>query len=219
MKGVAVVGKKGGRPVIELCDLLISLRTTTDESVQGITCSMDATEQGLKNYYDYMRREKPEFNEQTLANMREAIGNFAVTFTGVPNNSNYARVLIAADLLMKRLGMNLEKSPVRGLHSYLDLLSKSGRRVARNTMPRWWLATDYEPVLRDEAGLAWRIRGPGVKTMTDEDFLSLNGQTIPTGNANPIAQRWADDFTERYPKLSVELPVFGQLRNCMAMLP
>lgn len=210
-----VVGIKSGLPAIELGDLLISLRMTADQSARGITCSMDATEQGLKKYHDYLRQEKPKFNERTLGEMRDSIGNFEIKFTGVPNNSNYARVLIAADLLMKRLGMNLEESPVRDLVSYLELFRKSGKRVSQNTMPRWWLATNYEPVLKDAAGLAWKIRGPGVKTMTEEDFLSRSGQANPTGKSNPIAQRWADDFTARYPTLSAELPVLGQLRNCM----
>ena len=51
--------------------------------------------------------------------------------------------------------------------------------------------------------------------MTEEVFLNRDGQAKPTGTSNKIALRWADDFTERYEKLSVELPVFGQLRNCM----
>jgi hypothetical protein len=210
-----VVGIKSGFPPVELGDLLLALRTSPDQSVRGITCSMDATEEGLKNYYEYLRQEKPKVNEQTLSAMRDSIGNFEIKFTGIPNNTNYARVLIAADLLMKRLGMNLEESPVRGVNSYLELLRKSRKRVSKDTMPRWWLATNYEPVLRDAAGLAWKIRGPGVKTMTEEDFVSRAGQAQPTGKSNPIGQRWADDFTAQYSKLAVELPALGQLRNCM----
>jgi hypothetical protein len=78
---------------------------------------LDATEDGLKNYADYMRKSNPQFNEQTLNNMLQAIGNFEVTFKGIPTSCHYARVLIAADLLMKQIAMNLEPSPVRGVTS------------------------------------------------------------------------------------------------------
>jgi len=210
-----VVGDSTGHCVIELSDLLIALRSEQDESEKGISCSMDATDEGLKNYNDYMRKSKPQFNRQTLQNMRQAIGNFEVTFSGVDTSSHYARVLIAADLMMKRLAMNLEPSPVRGITSYIQLLKKSRKRVPQNAMPRWWLAVDYEPLLRDETGLAWKIRGPAVKAMTDQDFLNQDGEKTYAGTGNPLAQQWADDFTKHYAKLSIELPVFGQLRNCM----
>ncbi|GAG39565.1 unnamed protein product, partial [marine sediment metagenome] len=208
-------GVSTGLPVIELCDLVLALRIDRNESIQGITCSMDASRQGLRNYADYMRREKPKFNGQTLNEMRAVIGNFKVSFTGIPTDCHYARVLIAADLMMKRLGMNLEKSPVRGVDSYVQMLQKSKKRIRQDTSPRWWLGVDYEKVLRDKEGLAWNIRGHAVKAMTEDDFLNRDGQKTATGNANPLAQKWADDFTEHYSKLSAELPIFGQLRNCI----
>jgi len=210
-----VVGVSSGLPVIELCDLVLALRIDRAESIQGITCSMDATPEGLRNYSDYMRHEKPKFNEQSLYEMRSAIGNFEVSFTGVQPDSHYARVLIAADLMMKRLGMNLENSPVRGVTSYVQMLQKSKKRIRQNTSPRWWLAVDYEKLLRDKQGLTWQIRGPAVKAMTEDDFLNRDGQKTATGNVNPLAQKWAADFTEHYQRLSAELPIFGQLRNCI----
>lgn len=210
-----IVGESSGLPVIDLCDLVMTLRTGRDESETGITCSMDATAEGMETYSRYMRRADPQFNEQTLREMSEAIGNFEVTFTGVASHSHYARTLIAADLMMKRLGMKLEPSPVRRLTSYVEMLQKSTSRSQRNTSPRWWLASNYEPLLRDEEGLVWKLRGPAVKAMTSEDFLNQKGETVDTRNTNRLAQRWAEDFTENFQELSVELPIFGQLRNCM----
>jgi hypothetical protein len=34
-----------------------------------------------------------------------------------------------------------------------------------------------------------------------------------TGKANPAAQAWADQMTEKFDELSVKEPVFGELRN------
>ena len=210
-----VVGESSGLPVIELCDLLVALRADRNQAFQGITCSMDATPEGLQRYSSLMRGGKREMSEQMLDRMRNAIGNFQVTFTGIRTDSHYARVLIAADLMMKRLGMNLETSPVPEVKSYVQLLQKSKQKISVNKSPRWWLASDYEPVLCDEERSAWKIRGKAIKAMTGEDFLSSNGQKIAIQQRNHLAQKWADDFTRHYPELSVAMPVFGQLRNCM----
>jgi hypothetical protein len=210
-----VVGEASGLPVIDLCDLLTALRCSPEESVRGIACSMDASPQGLENYARYMQRVDPTLNQQTLREMGAAIGNYDVTFTGVASHSHFARILITADLMMKRLAMNLEPSPVRGVTSYLHLLQKSSMGIAPNMSPRWWLASDYDSLLRDKDGLAWNIQGSGVTTMSAEDFLTRSGERVRSGKTNPLAQRWADNFTRHYPELSVKLPVFGQLRNCM----
>ncbi|HVX63871.1 MAG TPA: hypothetical protein VHC19_24830, partial [Pirellulales bacterium] len=78
-----------------------------------------------------------------------------------------------------------------------------------------WLTTDYEPLLTDGEGLAWQLRGPGVKAMTEDDFVDAQGNRRQTGKANPQAQRWADAMTAKYDELSIKEPIFGELRNCM----
>jgi hypothetical protein len=108
--------------------------------------------------------------------------------------------------------MNFDPSPVSGLPSYLQMM-KGGQKGS--AMPRWWLATNYEPLLTDADGLAWELRGPGVKAMTEEDFLLANGERVHSGKASPTAQKWANNMTAKYDELSKRDPIFGQLRNCM----
>jgi hypothetical protein len=115
---------------------------------------------------------------------------------------------------MKRLAMNFDPPPVAGLPSYLQMM-RSGGRGRHSAMPRWWLATSYEPLLTDAEGLAWELRGPGVKAMTEEDFLTANGDRVHSGKASPLAQKWADNMTAKYDELSKRDPIFGALRNCM----
>src|SRR6185436_16001452 len=107
--------------------------------------------------------------------MEEAVGPQTVTVTGVPGTSHFARVIVAADFRMKRLAMNFEPAPVDGMPSFLDLI-KRNRAAANNMMPRWWLAPNYDPISRDSEGLAWEIRGQGVRCMTEQDFLDHAGQ-------------------------------------------
>jgi hypothetical protein len=137
-----------------------------------------------------------------------------VTIRGVPKDSHFAAVLLAADYRMKRLAMAFERSPVKGLTNYLQMI-KGADGASQNVFPRWWLATDYEPLLADEDGLAWELRGQGVKTMTEDEIVGANGQRKATGKANPKAQEWAKRMTEKYDELSAKEPIFGELRNCM----
>jgi hypothetical protein len=81
-------------------------------------------------------------------------------------------------------------------------------------MPRWWMAADYEPLLRDENGLAWEIRNARVKTLTEED-LFVDGQRQRSGRSHPLTQKWAEIFTSKYEELSAHDTVFRDLRNCM----
>ena len=89
------------------------------------------------------------------------------------------------------------------------------RAKLTNMMPRWWLACDYEPLARTTDGLAWELRGPGVKVMTEDDFVSADGARQTTGRKSDLAQKWADTMTAHYDQLSTKEPIFGQLRNLM----
>jgi len=132
----------------------------------------------------------------------------------VPETSRFARVLVAADYRMKRISMGLEPAPIQGLPSFLQLM-KGGSAGSRNMLPRWWLAPDYQPVLRDPDGLAWELRGANVKAMAENAFFNASGVREKTAPADAVSQRWADTMTRRYEDLAKAEPVFGELRNCM----
>jgi hypothetical protein len=135
-----------------------------------------------------------------------------ISVQGVPETSHFARVLVAADYRMKRLAMNFDPSPVRGLPSYLQMVRPSGRGVLS---PRFWLEPKYEALLRDAGGLAFALQGSGVIAMTEEDHVAASGAIQHSGKASLTAQKWADIMTEKYPELAVAEPIFGQLQNCM----
>ena len=103
---------------------------------------------------------------------------------------------------------------MRELPSFLDMLAHSQVKL-KNMMPRWWLACDYEPMARTEDGLGWELRGPGVKVMTETDFVAADGSRTSTGKKGDLAQKWADTMTAHYDELSLKMPIFGQLRNLM----
>lgn len=212
-----VVGATTGRPLMQLDDLLIALRTADAAAHGGLTCSIDPTNDGLVR----VRELAPTLAtpgadpEAAMTAIEDALGDQTISFGGVSPKSRFAHVLLAADFRMKRLAMNFERSPVKGLPSYLQLIKGSARVGLQNLLPRWWLATHYEPLLADHDGLAWQLRGQGVKCLAEDDFLAADGGRKQSGKASPAAQKWADLMTKKYNELSVKEPVFGELRNCM----
>ena len=213
-----VVGITTGRPVLHLDDLLVAMRTVHEARQGGITVSIDPTAEGNRNLqqlFDSQRGRPLNPTPQFEAAVKQAFGPQMVTLKGVPETSHFARVLVAADYRMKRLAMNLEKSPVRGFDSYLDMIKTS--RVAGDVNPRWWMACNYDPMATSDDKLAWELRGPGVKVMTEDEFTTEDGTVSATGKTSAAAKRWADNMTDKYDELSAVDPVFGELRNLMDM--
>ena len=208
----AVVGVTTGRPVLQLEDFLIAMKYVDEARTEGITCSIDPTEEGRRNLQAFLSQQRT-VNPAVLQGVQQAMGQQIVSITGVPGDTHYAHVLVAADFRMKQYGMGLEEAPVRDLPSFLQILHQ--RRVKPNNMtPRWWLAPSYEPIAKSEDGLAYQIKGQGVKAMTEDDFVA-GGEVKATGKSNPLAQRWADLFTEKFDELCRADAAFGDLRNIM----
>ena len=210
-----IVGVTTGRPVMLLDDLRVALRTASAPVRTPISCSIDPTAEGMVRVGRLAKKlSVPGANPQAAAAaIEQALGPQQISFHGVPETSHFARVLVAADYRMKRVSMELEPAPIQGLPSFLQMM-KGGGAGMRNMLPRWWLAPNYDPMLRDADGLAWELRG-GVKAMAESDFFNSQGTREKTVQADPFAQRWADTMTRRYDDLALAEPVFGQLRNCM----
>lgn len=208
-----VVGVNTGRPVMLLDDLLVALRTARAAANGGITCSIDPSKDGMARMQQQLPALTKSGDPQAVAGgIESALGMQQISVTGVPATSHFARVLVAADYRMKRIAMNFEPSPVRGLKSYLEMVKPGARAVVS---PRFWLEPKYEALLRDGDGLAYELRNSSVKAMTEEDFIAASGSVEHSGKAGVAAQRWADLMTEKYAQLAVADPIFGQLQNCM----
>lgn len=207
------VGVTTGRPVLRLEDLVVALRTVDNARQGGITVSIDPTAEGRQQFERFMRSQKT-FAPSVVDGIAKALGPQQVTITGVPGTSRFARMLAASDYKMKRIAMKLDESPLPQLPSFLDMM-KNERVKLTNMMPRWWMACNYEPLARSEDGLAWELRGPGVKVLTEDEVIGADGGVAGTGNTNPVAQKWANLMTEHYDELCGKEPVFGDLRNLM----
>jgi hypothetical protein len=207
-----IVGVTTGRPVLRLEDLLVAFRTVDNARQGGITCSIDPTTEGRQRL-EALSANRRGSGAPPLAAMRRALGPQQITLTGVPADSHLARILVSSDFHMKRIGMDLEPSPIKALPSFIDMLKHD--TSATSPTPRWWLACDYEPLGRSEDGLAFELRGRGVKCMAEDEIVDAEGKVTGTGAANAISQKWADLMTQHFDELAAKEPAFGELRNVM----
>ncbi len=210
-----VVGAASGQPVLLLDDLMAALRAAEQSNMTGISCSIDPTPEGMHRLQQISPSLSANQGARNAADrMEQALGPQKITVTGMPETSHFARSLVAADFRMKRLGMGFERAPVDGMPSFLDLFT--GRTAGlQNMMPRWWLAPNYEPIRRDADGLAWELRGTGVKCLTEQDMMVAGGGRTHTGQSDAVAEKWANTFTDKFEELAREDSTFGQLRNVM----
>ena len=210
-----IVGATSSMPVLLLDDLLVALRSTEAARTVGVSCSIDPTPEGRQALDQFLARQK-RFHPRVTDGVEQALGAQQISITGVPADSHFAGVLVAADFQMKRYAMGLEPAPIAGLPSFLQMIKKSGR-TSTNLMPRWWMGCDYESLGKTADGLGWQLRGRGVKVMTEDDFVNADGSTTGSGQTNPVAEEWANRMTERFDELAQVESVFGQVRNLMEL--
>lgn len=214
----SVVGKFSGRPTLLLSDLLTAFQSVEPSRQGGISCSIEPTAEGRQRLQRMLARVRlqPGQDPRNLEPMmREAYGPQIVKLAGIPTDSHYARVLLAADYQMKRIAMALEDSPVAGLPSYLEM-ARNERQLG-NENPRWWMACNYDSLKHDQGRLAWQLSGQGVKTLTAQDQFDAAGQAQASQRENKTAKKWAELMTDRFNDLAARQSIFGDLRNVMDM--
>lgn len=209
-----VVAARSGKPVLHLEDLLVALRAIDGARAGGIKCSIDPTPEGVAKLQALLRTQRTigPNPDAALVAMQNALGPQRVTVGGVPGDSRFARVLVAADYRLKRIGMGLEPSGVADLPSYLALVPAGKGGAA---MPRFWLEPDYEPLSRDPDELAWRINGRRMQCLTENDLFAADGTRQTKVGADPLAAGWCERMTRHYDAVAAKQPVFAELVNCV----
>lgn len=214
----SVVGTVTGGATMRLADLMAAMQSVEKARHGGISCSIEPTPEGRRALQQMLKRVKLRPGQSPVAleaSMKEAYGPQMIQLTGVNPETRYARTLVAADFEMKRVAMGLRESPIDVLPSYLEMTRNSRHGSSQN--PRWWMACDYDSLSKSEDGLAWKLTGQGVKTMTEQDLIAADGTVEGAGRADRVAQQWADTMTANFADLAREMPVFADLQNVMDM--
>ena len=106
-----VVGMTTGQPVLLLDNLLSAMRAVNAPQPERISCSIDPTKQGLVNYKNTLNQlsRAGVRNPNILApQLKRAMGNQTVSINGVSGDTHFARILVAADIRMKQIAMELD---------------------------------------------------------------------------------------------------------------
>jgi hypothetical protein len=94
-----VVAAGSGRPLMRLEDLVIAMASIDRARDGGIRCSIDPTPDGLAKLQAFLAGQRtigPD-PDAILRSMEQALGMQTVSVGGVPSDSRFAQVLVAAD--------------------------------------------------------------------------------------------------------------------------
>jgi hypothetical protein len=209
-----IVGVAHGRPLLMLEDLVVALRAIDQARAGGMRCSIDPTPEGITALQAFLATQRTIGPDPAaiFRGMEEALGPQTVSVGGVPADSRFARVLVAADYRMKRIGMGLEPSGIKELPSYLTLVSPGAKAAA---LPRFWLEAEYDPIARDADELAWRLAGRRMKCLTESDAFGAGAVQRGRGRGDAAAEKWCAAMTTHYAALAAKHPVFAELETCV----
>lgn len=198
-----VRGRRTGRPVISLDDLILALRQfgpTSQSRVFGCTLLQD---EGAAERVAQLQRQvltKRISDQRLIAQaLKNSIGPLSAQYFGVPSDTRFALTCIESDYLMKRLSLGLDPMPVPGVKSYLD---RSGKGHVFN---RFWFVADYDPLLVAPDGLTIQLPDRGLALRTSDSEIQ--------GTKNEGAAQFSQDFTDQMARLETAVPAFADLHN------
>ena len=195
------IGLFSGRPVLQLEDLVVTLRHMGPGHVPGqIGCSIDPPRNAMQIVSDIIkdptnrRVSKAEKSQMMVQN----VGPQTVRYINIAADTRVAYVIVEADYLLKRMAMGVDPSPVAAVRH-----QKQNDRLQFN---RLWLVPHYEPLLVSDDGLSYEIRGQGIK-------LNASSDQFADKEASLAAEGYAKNFTKYFPQLAAAVPSYADLWN------
>lgn len=205
-----VISLSSGRAVLRLDDLMIALRTAAKTSQWG--CSIDVVAERLAEMQKFLKQNSgagtANAAQQKFQQMQKILGNHDVTVTGIPNDTHFAQVLVEADYRMKLIAIGLEDPHVPGLKSHFALIQPGG-----NTLERWWFTPLYDAFQTSGDGLAFEFTGQRCQLLTQGEQADAAGRRSDAAFTRQSTQVFAKQFTEKFPELAKQMPVFSELQN------
>jgi hypothetical protein len=213
-----LVAADNGAPVLNLDDLVVTLRNAY-QAGGSFLCSIDPRQENLaaakavNEKWSAQPLRSATQRTRWLEEVRSAIGRQDIRVEGIDPRTRVGRVLVEADYRMKLVGIGLEEG-VPGLTSYLSSIEigKDGKPPAMNVL-RWWFTLNYDALKATGARDAFELKGPGVKVLSENEFLTERGDRVHTGESDVLTRQFADSFTKQFEKLATKYPIYAELRN------
>jgi hypothetical protein len=205
-----VVGLSTGRPPLRLDDLIVALRSL--QSNRSIGCSIDPDQSRLASLLRYIKTNtgatSTSVAQARYRRMRDILGMQNVRLWGVPSETHFAEALVEADYRMKLIALGLERPPVRGFVSHLQMVGSGG-----NSMQRWWFTPLYDAFNTTEERNAFQFAGQRAQLMSQEEQVGPQGQRSDAPFTRVSTKRFGKIFTEKFPELADRSPIFAELQN------
>ena len=178
-----------GAPALTIDDLIVGVRTVWKENAIPF-CSLEP-------------------------DPADFAGDQHVRVGGVPATSGFARVMLDADYLMKRMGAGLEAVNAPGYLSYVALLRQEGKQAIRDDgAERFW----FYPAPLQTGDIELSPAGDVVLFNTTMQVLSeqmvlSHDALLGTGKVTATADKWAAMLTQALPDLERLHPEFQHLHG------
>jgi len=193
-----VVGTRTGRPVMQLDDLIVALRTAREGNGKLFGCGIWPSPDSLKIADDIAKRMANASRAQRMEAMRTQLGPQDVRIFGTRNDTRLAFVCVAADYELKRFAMGLDRAPVVEIGNGVD--------HSRSAANKFWFEASYEPLLVSPDGNAFEVRGQRLAVKAGQFDFDPRGATEK-------AKTFATKFTKNLPTLAAAVPLFAELQN------
>lgn len=210
------VNAENGRPVLQLDDLVVLVRNAMHRS-GSFGCSITPTRSGLaaaKAFQESSQKQGPLRSARQrrtwLEQLQQSLGKQDITVYGIDPRTRVAHVLVEADYRMKRVGMGLEEG-VLGVRSVLDSMLRDP--PGSMSVIRWWFTLNYKAIQATPERHAFSFRGPGVKVLSENEFLTRQGKRVHTGKSDLATAEFAESFTRNFQALAKKYPIYAELKN------
>jgi hypothetical protein len=213
------IGIESGQPVLQLDDLVTVLRTFSSDGLQVFGCTINPRKEGLKALKEYVKKSNDRGPlspgagvRNWVSTLQKKLGVQDIEFRGIPATSHVARVIIEADYRMKLIGIGkLDAGP--NIPNFFDLLTDEEKTNSNLDALRWMLTTKFESVLHSRDRNVFEIRGSSVLCVSENQFLTDQGERVQTGKSEPTNRQFAANFTKHYSELASRDLVFAELHG------
>lgn len=143
-----------------------------------------------------------------------------VRVLGVPFDTRFAKIMVDADYYMKRLTNGSVDLGIKGFDSLMDMevrLSEKNLDNGKNgyeesnSLNRFWFCPG-ESTFSDDDGMV-TLEKCDVKLLTENEFLTKEGQISGMGRPDPMAKIYADNFSTHYGEIAQARSIYKELEG------
>ena len=234
-KDIILMGKvDADLPLLNSEDIVVAFRNTflkytefKDEkySVTAPGCSIEPNPDVVSTLHDigqkiYKGKDVKSVETEIDRWNKSCFSPQTVRIMGIPFHTNFTKILLTADYLMKGLAAGTETSDIPEFYSLTDLTLEKLQEIVeeqktvflpKSSRNRFWFYPGENMYIEHEDIIM--IEECPVLLLTEESFLTQTGDFSGTGQGSEMAEDFASAFSDYYSQLSDEHPIYQKLEN------